>query len=204
MPDVLTDLIAAAAIHRRSIRKYESRPVDDALIRRLLELAGRAPSAWNLQPWHFVVVRDPEVKARLHGKACRQPQVESAPAIIVLYSDMADSLARLDDLIHPEVVGDARVKTRTGIEAYFAKLTPAEREAWGRSQAYIALGYLLLLAEAHGVATSPMLGFNPSEVKALLSLPDHVEVPALIALGYGDEPGAEPHREKIDSLIRWS
>lgn len=43
---------------RRSIRKYEDRPVPDKLITAVLEAAMYAPSAGNQQPWHFVVIRD--------------------------------------------------------------------------------------------------------------------------------------------------
>ncbi len=203
MADTLIEQVADAALRRRSIRRYQPRPVEDALLRELLRLAGRAPSAWNLQPWRFVVVREPATKGELHGAAFRQRQVESAPAVIVLYSDMADALERVDEALHPGMSEEARAKTRAGILEHFGKMTPEAREAWGRGQAYIALGYLLLLAEVFGLATSPMLGFDPAGVKSLLGLPEHVEVPALVAVGYGDEPGAEPHRLEVDSILHW-
>lgn len=47
-----------AVLSRRSIRRYEARPVDDELVRDLLRAAMSAPSAGNEQPWHFVVIRD--------------------------------------------------------------------------------------------------------------------------------------------------
>ena len=50
---------------QRAIRRLTDEPVDDALVRRLVELATKAPSAQDTQAWEFVVVRDPEVKQRL-------------------------------------------------------------------------------------------------------------------------------------------
>ena len=50
---------------RRSIRKFSGAPVEDALIEELLRAAMAAPSAMNLKPWRFVVVRDPERLERL-------------------------------------------------------------------------------------------------------------------------------------------
>jgi nitroreductase len=50
---------------QRAIRRLEAKPVDDALLRRLLELALKAPTGSNAQNWEFVVVKDPAVKARL-------------------------------------------------------------------------------------------------------------------------------------------
>lgn len=51
--------------NRRSIRSYQSREVSPELIGEMLDLARHAPSAMNGQPWHFVVIRDREVKERL-------------------------------------------------------------------------------------------------------------------------------------------
>lgn len=50
---------------QRAIRRLKPDPVDDALLRRLIELALKAPTGGNLQSWEFIVVRDPQVKARL-------------------------------------------------------------------------------------------------------------------------------------------
>ncbi len=50
---------------QRAIRRLTDEPVDDALVRRLIELATKAPSAQDTQAWEFVVVRDPDVKAKL-------------------------------------------------------------------------------------------------------------------------------------------
>jgi nitroreductase len=43
---------------RRSIRKYEQKPVPDAMVQKILEAAMEAPSAGNQQPWRFIVIRD--------------------------------------------------------------------------------------------------------------------------------------------------
>lgn len=50
---------------RRSIRKYTDQTVTDEQMRQLLEAAMAAPSGSNLQPWEFVVVRDPDLKRQL-------------------------------------------------------------------------------------------------------------------------------------------
>jgi nitroreductase len=50
---------------QRAIRRLKRDPVDDALVLRLIDLALKAPSGGNAQNWEFVVVRDPQVKARL-------------------------------------------------------------------------------------------------------------------------------------------
>lgn len=54
-----------AIFNRRSVRKFSDRPVSDDVIRDLLEAAMAAPSAVGKDPWHFVVVRNPETLHRL-------------------------------------------------------------------------------------------------------------------------------------------
>ncbi|KUK37664.1 MAG: Nitroreductase, partial [Thermodesulfobacterium commune] len=51
--------------NRRSIRSFKKDPIPEKDLRLILEAATWAPSAGNLQPWHFVVVRDPEIKKLL-------------------------------------------------------------------------------------------------------------------------------------------
>lgn len=72
---------------RRSIRKYEPRPVPREHLLEILEAARLAPSAGNRQPWRFVVVTDPERKRRL-AEACRnQMFIADAGAVVVALSD---------------------------------------------------------------------------------------------------------------------
>src|SRR5262245_58442693 len=62
-----------AVVKRRAmIRVYKSEPVPAEKIQRLLEYAVHAPSAGNLQPWEFIVVKDPEVRAKLAKAAGNQ------------------------------------------------------------------------------------------------------------------------------------
>ena len=190
-----------AALSRRSIRSYTSTPIDEADLRELLRLAGRAPSAFNVQPWRFVVVRDEATKAGLAQAAYGQPQVLRAPATIVLVSDMKDALRRLPDAMHPGMPADKRAATVESVRASFANRSVEEREEWGNTQTSIALGYLLLLAESLGYATSPMLGFDPEQVKTLLGLPAHARVNSLVTIGYAAEEGFTPHRLPADTLV---
>ncbi len=190
-----------AAERRRSIRQYQPDTIPDDELRDLLRLASRAPSAFNAQPWRFVVVENPELKAQLAGAAYGQQQIMRAPATIVMYSDMQSALERMPESMHPDMSQDKRDAGVASFRATFANQTVEQRESWGNAQSNIALGYLLLLAEAKGFATSPMLGFEPEKVKTLLGLPSHVRVTALIAIGYPAEDGFSPHRLPSETLI---
>ncbi len=54
---------------RRTVRDYSDRPIPAGVLEACLRAAGSAPSGANLQPWQFVVVRDPEVKTRIRAAA---------------------------------------------------------------------------------------------------------------------------------------
>jgi nitroreductase len=74
-PEVMRE--RARAFHeemrrRRTVRRFDRRPVPEGVLEACLRAAGTAPSGANLQPWRFVVVRDPEVKHRIRGAAERE------------------------------------------------------------------------------------------------------------------------------------
>lgn len=73
---------------RRSVRLYEDRPVKEEDLQIILEAARWAPTGANLQPWHFVIVRDKELRKQI-GKYARfffikSSHVEHAPCVIIL------------------------------------------------------------------------------------------------------------------------
>ena len=192
---------AHAAMSRRSVRKYTDAPLPESQVDELLALAGRAPSAFNVQPWRFIVVRDETLKHELQGAAYNQSQVGNAPAVIVMYSDMEDAVANIEDVVSPALAPDHAAETAAMLRRTFGAMTPSDRAAWGNAQANIALGYLLLLAESAGIGTSPMLGFQPDKVRALLGIPDHAIVTALIALGWPAEDGHPSHRHTATRIV---
>ena len=204
MPATVTDILSVrqAAEQRRSIRAYEQEPIPHADLEEILDVVRLAPSAFNVQPWRFVVVESPAMKQRLAAAAYNQRQVLSAPAVIVLYTDMADVLATVDEVLHPGMPEEQKAGARDTLLRTFGPQSEADREAWAAGQGSIALGYLLLAAEAHGYQTSPMAGFDADAVKRVLGLPAHVRIPAIVALGRGAEEGFPHHRHPLERIAR--
>ncbi|HWE43610.1 MAG TPA: nitroreductase family protein [Gemmatimonadaceae bacterium] len=199
--DIQTLDVAAAAAARRSVRAYKQEEVPRDDLERIFAVVRLAPSAYNIQPWRFVVVTDDALKARLGAAAFGQKQVTAAPAVIVLYTDMKDALEHVDEIMHPGIPAGKRAAAAAGVRESWAAKSGAEREQWGAGQGYIALGYLLLAASSLGYATSPMLGFDPVKVKEALGLPAHVMIPALVSIGRGDEEGFSHHRHPLARIV---
>jgi F420 biosynthesis protein FbiB-like protein len=190
-PDGALDLSAALLEllrARRSVRRYDGRPVPRELIERLLEAAIWAPSAHNQQPWRFVVVATPEARQRLAtamGTRFRADltadglpteeierrvqrsyeRITGAPAVIVVGLSME----------HMDRYPDAR---RQDCERLMAVQSVAA-----------AIQNLLLAAHAHGLGAcwtcAPL--FCPDAVREALDLPPDFVAQALITLGWPDE-----------------
>jgi nitroreductase len=191
---------AEAAISRRSVRSYTDQEVTDQEIHDLIELTGRAPSAFNLQPWRFIVVRDQATKDQLRAAAFGQKQVGEAPVVFAMYADMEDTMAHLDEVVHPDLPAEKREATLAMLRNQFGGMTPEARGVWANGQSNIALGYLLLIARSEGFATSPMLGFDAAKVKSILGIPENATVTALVALGRGADEGFDSHRHTVERV----
>jgi nitroreductase len=196
--------VREAAEQRRSIRAYTPEPIPRADLVEILRQTGLAPSAWNLQPWRFVVVETPQLKDKLQAAAYGQPQVGAAQAVFVLYTDMAETLETIDEIVRPDTRTEARAGFRDRVGGAFAAQSVEEREAWAAVQGNIALGFLLLTAQGLGYSTSAMAGFEPEKVRQLLGLPAHVRVNALIAIGRPAEDGLPHYRHPVNRIARFA
>ena len=82
-----------------AVRSYQTKPVPDAVVHRILEAGRLTGSGMNRQPWHFVVVRNPETLKGLGALASSGPYIAQAPLAIVVATDKSRF-----------AVSDARVK----------------------------------------------------------------------------------------------
>ena len=78
---------------RRSIRAYSGKPVEKAKLEAVLDAARLAPSARNRQKWQFIIVTDPDIKAKMFEAAYEQPSVQQAPACIAVIDEEPGMMA---------------------------------------------------------------------------------------------------------------
>lgn len=191
-----TSSVQDAIETRRSIRRFVQEPLDQSDLREILRLVSLAPSANNVQPWRFAVVQNPALQAVSYN----QSQVTSAPAIIVLYADMEDVLASAEETLHPNMADEEKRTRAQRLRSSFEPQSISERAAWANAQANIALGYLIIAARGLGYDTVPMLGFELEKVRALLGLPEHAQITAIVPLGRRAEEGFPHHRHSVQRL----
>lgn len=187
--------LSEVARERRATPHFESTPVHEADLKKIIEAGLSAPSGYNLQPWRFVVVRDPEQRKRLREAAMHQAKVEEAPVMIVACGDKdgwrngdLDAMLRMaaehgyGDPAQHEKVRHNVSRFLGGSPGDAGGLAP-DFAVWVNRHVMIAFTNIMLMAEALGYDTAPMEGFYETKVKALLKLPESVRVVALLAIG---------------------
>jgi len=186
---------------RRSIRNFIQETIQDEEIQEIFSLVRLTPSAWNIQPWHFHIIKDVQLKEKLQEAAYGQTQVTSAPVVVLISVDMENSINRLSETIHPGISEDRKQIELANLKSVFEKMSKEERVAWGLTQANIALGFLLLTIQGLGYSSVPMMGFDQAKVNKLLGLPEHVTFAAMVPFGRPDSAGYEHHRFDLEKII---
>src|ERR1700730_10565960 len=179
----------------RSTRHFRPDPVPPGLLDELLEAARWAPSGFNLQPTHFVVVTDPDVKAKLHPACMKQRQVLEASATVVFAGDRRFGDNHFERVLRQDreagAINDPYEQLLRKIVPFFFNQGPlgfgwiwkAATEAvvqrfvpipsfqavhksfWLAKQVCLSAMVFMLAAEVAGLATCPMEGFGECSVR---------------------------------------
>jgi nitroreductase len=177
--DQMEDFLA----HQRAIRRFEDRDIDDALIERILRAGTRAPSARNVQPWRFIVIRDRDTKAKL-GK---------------VFDDLGQQLYGAGA---PDHTTWAEVPVLVVIASEYAFGTTESGVAALGASIYPCVQNILLAAQAAGIGTVLTTRWKQkeTEVRPLLGLPDTMAVHAIIPMGWPSTKVGKNRRTPVAEL----
>ncbi|UCD30471.1 MAG: nitroreductase family protein [Planctomycetota bacterium] len=143
---------------RRSVRAYSSKPIPTDVMQRMRQALRYAPSACNIQPWHFILVTDSDLRRKVAQASRDQMWMADAPVIVVACA-------------YPE-----HAYKYMGGYGNSADLDAA-----------IALDHLTLAAVVEGLGTCWIGAFSEPQVKKLLKVPEQVKIVAMTPLGYPAE-----------------
>lgn len=196
-----------AIYSQRAIRKLKPDPVSDDLIQKLIEAATKAPSGGNSQSWAFVVIRDPDTKAKIgewYLDAWTKTYVAGTDGGKNLPDNMkrvygaADHLARnMKDVPVMILVCGRNAPSQGGVlsGSFYGSIFPAVQN-------------LLLAARGLGLGASltTLHKLHDQELKELLGMPENVETIALVPVGhpigkYG--PTTRRPVEEVTHQERW-
>lgn len=174
--------VSEAIATRRAIKQFDpEHQLSEADQDRLIELAMQSPTAFNLQHWRFVVVRDPARRQAIREVAWDQAQVTDASMLVILtgrrdvWQDEAERVWR-------DAPSEVREMMAGAIDAYYRDKPQVERDEVMRSCG-IAGQSLMLAAREMGLDSCPMDGFDFEAVGRLINLPDDHLISFMVAIG---------------------
>lgn len=161
---------------RRSIRAFTQEAVSDKKIEMILDAARSAPSAGNIQPWIFIVVKNPNMKRRISEAALNQFFIEEAPVVIVVCADQE--------------------RSRMGYGSRGANLYCIQDTA-------AATQNILLAAHSLGLGACWVGAFDEEEVRRILRFPRGVRPVAIVPIGHpAEKPRGIPKRP-LSEVVRY-
>ncbi|MDF3084036.1 nitroreductase family protein [Burkholderia sola] len=184
---------------RISTNKYDSaRSLTDQQIDELIQLATTAPSAFNLQNWKFVAVRSAAGKAKLLPLAYGQQKVVDAAVTFIVCGTLEPHLtlpAALKPSVERGILDRGIYEGWVGAANSMYGDNPAFQRDEAVRSASLAAMTLMIAAEDRGLASGPMIGFDPAAVAAAFGLKS-TDVPVmLVTVGYA-APGNWPQKPR--------
>ncbi len=163
-------------IKRCSIRSFDrNRTIPEVVLNRILNAGRVAPSACNLQPWQFHVVRSPEILEQIYP--CYQRDwIQSAPCLLIVSGERNNAWVRRQD-------------NYNSIET---DLT-------------IVMDHLILAATWEGLGSCWIAAFDPGIIREALKLEPNVEIFAFTPLGYAapDTLPAPKMRKALEEITTY-
>ena len=197
---------------RRSVHEYSDESIDQATLDSIFEATTLSPSGYNLQPWEFLALREPETKERLMEVANGQEHVVDADTAVVVLGNtdpMAHAEAVFDDWLAKEYIPNTDVRDALlgNVEA-MAGMGDADSRVWTTRSTALAAMTLMYAAWNHDVASCPMEGFDADALVEEFDVPAGYEPVMLITLGYPADPTADIDNERkgrrpIDSVVHY-
>ncbi len=189
MPTTTADVISALS-WRYAVKKFDaSKKLSEETWTALERALVLSASSYGLQPWRFVVVRDPSVRQKLRTASWNQSQITDASHMVVFCRKIevtaADVQRYIDRILEvrkaPAAALEDYRKMMVGSVSNPASLPGGDMVTWTRSQTYIALGQFLASAALLGVDACPMEGFDPKAYDEILGLSKQGFLPVVVA-----------------------
>jgi len=161
---------------RRSVRAFTREDVSKEEVDKLIEAATHAPSAGNIQPWEFIVIRDSRIKRKLAMAALDQSFIEEAPVVIVVCAN---------ELRSGQGYGNR------GATLYCLQDTAA------------AIQNMLLTACALGLGTCWVGAFREETVRETLSIPRGVRPVSIIPVGHAAKKPETRFKRALSEIVHY-
>ncbi|WP_240415608.1 nitroreductase family protein [Paenibacillus periandrae] len=206
----MSDFINLLKARRSATKFIPGVEITDQELEEIFSLVKFAPSAFNLQHAHYVVVKDPEVKNKVYEAAYKQYKVQSASAAIVVLGNKEaykDAGKINEGLLHLGVINQQEYDmTVESVHSFYEGGGETFKREEAIRNAGISAMLMMLAAKEKGWDTCPMIGFDPKAVSEVLDIPDtHVPV-LLITIGKEDTSKLRPrgYRKPVGEFVSFN
>jgi nitroreductase len=167
---------------RRSVKHYDpTHEMSDKEVDELLSLALLSPTAFNIQNWRFVIVKDPDMRDMIRKVAWDQEQVTDASLFIILCADLK-AWEKMPERYWRNAPQKVRDFVLSSIDNYYRGKEQVQRDEAMRTCG-IAAQTLMLAATSMGYDSCPMDGFDFDAVGRLINLPEDHVIAMFVAIG---------------------
>ena len=204
------DHFMEAMRQRHACKRFDpEKKIPEERLRTLLEIGRLSPSSFGMEPWRFLVIRDPELKARLRPLCWNQPQITECSDLVVIKTLVAPLSPGAE---YPRKMLSRRDLPEEKIRAYFKKYDEFATgqfkngglACWGAKQCYIAAGNMMTGAMTMGIDSCAIEGFEKEKVEAVLEMDVAKESLALmIAFGYRVKEPSAKVRLPLEELVEY-
>jgi nitroreductase len=174
--------VSTAIQERRAEKMFDPAfTISEQPVTELLEKAIMSPTAFNIQNWRIVNVKDPALRQKIREVAWNQDKVTDASLLFVICADLnawAKEPARYWAGA-PQMYQDMLIPA---IDVYYRDKPQVQRDEAMRSSGIISMS-IMLLAQEQGLHSCPMDGFDFDAVGKLINLPEDHVVSMMIAVG---------------------
>jgi nitroreductase len=190
--------------NRHKVTHFDGRKVPLEEVKAILAVATLAPSAHNIQPWHFAIVDSAEKRATLstamHTKNAAQN--DAAGATIVVYSD-TDLPERVRELVE---IGadflplDHQEDLLAKLPNMFAQFSEQQLSDYLALNIGLVSQNIVLAANDRGLKTNIILGFDKEKAQKVLALDARFRPELIITMGYSADNGQASYRLPIEQI----
>ena len=173
---------------RKTVRQFKETSVPLDLVKKAVEVATQAPSGANYQGWHFLLIKDQELKKRV--------RLASEKGEKEFYKNVSGDWR--------EWLDESKINWKKPYleEAPLLVIILARNDVpYSLESVWLATGYMLLALEELGLGT---VTYTPSDLKLVedeLPLPDGYRLEAILPIGYTDDDKPKKNRENLENLI---
>lgn len=204
-----------ALMTTRAMRRFTDEPVADETVEAILAAAVQAPSGGNIQPYQFLVVTEPELRAAIAEQYLRAWRRYAPAVAAVTPARRTDA----DEIAYQRnwQASDDLARTLGAVPVHVLVLVPRISMAVSDDEGemdvgpvsasvYPAVQNLILAARAHGLGTvlTTVIRIHETEIREVCGIPDRYEIAALLPIGHPTGRWGVARRRPARSLTSWN